>query len=510
MVDEFLTDLDEPVPGHGSLADVWVTTATIHPVVVDGHDELLVVVDRLALPAQPQHALAYRLGDVDGVLHTGDGVVVVVPDSLAVDGGLGVTTLGGRGRVDLLPGFGLHEVAGRVLQVVTQLGTGDLHGGEGVVEDVQSGDVLDLHLTLGEQGGTREWRHLGDHRGVCVLGLLEGAGDGVCLHGSDEVQDGGVLDHGPLRRHLLGRCCDDRVHVPDGLLVGSPQVRVIGELGVLGNVTGVALGGPGGDRAVVDANLLTREAQRDLHIGDGTCPVVGLRDEHLVPRGAVHDGRDVVAVGVSGDDEVDALGLGGHRGGHVLVKSLVDRGGVLLVQATMDQGDDDISSLPAQLTGVLVGGGDRVGEVDAALEHGPVPHGRAGRGDAHDANLDVVAANLLGHHGRGLAQGLTRLDVDDVGPQQWGVEALGEGVLDVHAVVELVVASVGGVVADEVEGSGHRVGGVTQPFRLLGSQVRQWRSLDGVPVVDGDDRVGAAVLTRLFDDRGGTGESERG
>ena len=130
-----------------------VGAATAHAVVVDGQDELLVVGDRLALPGQAQDALAHRLGDVDGVLDTGDGVVVVVPHRLALVVSLGVAALAGRSRVDDGALLDLLEVLRGVLQVVLELFTGEQEACQCVVEDVQAGDVLDLDIALREGSG---------------------------------------------------------------------------------------------------------------------------------------------------------------------------------------------------------------------------------------------------------------------------------------------------------------------------------------------------------------------
>ena len=83
-----------------------------------------------------------------------------------------------------------------------------------------------------------------------------------------------------------------------------------------------------------------------------------------------------------------------------------------------------------------------------------------------------------------------------------------EGPQQVEAVVELVVAEGGGVVADGVHGLGHGVHGSAGDRLDLGVVVRERRALDGVTGVEGDGVAGADLLADHLDEGRGLGDAD--
>ena len=88
--------------------------------------------------------------------------------------------------------------------------------------------------------------------------------------------------------------------------------------------------------------------------------------------------------------------------------------------------------------------------------------------------------------------------VDRVGAEQREVELGLERAQGVDAVVELVVAERGGVVADEVHRVGHRVDAAAGDRLDPGVVVGQRGALDGVAGVERQDRLAASRRARAL------------
>ena len=171
----------------------------------------------------------------------------------------------------------------------------------------------------------------------------------------------------------------------------------------------------------------------------------------------------------------------------------------------MGEDDDDVCTGLFHLWDVLLRGLDRVVEMNFAGEIVLVPDPTAGGRDSQDADGDLLTGDPLFHHGVGVKVGLTIVVIDDVGAQDWEVHlflVFGE---QVEPVVELMVTHDLCVVADVVEGLGHRMclTGFGDVF-LLCVVVGQRGALDRVTVVDEEYRVLTLGFLHTLDQGGGT------
>ena len=107
-----------------------------------------------------------------------------------------------------------------------------------------------------------------------------------------------------------------------------------------------------------------------------------------------------------------------------------------------------------------------------------------------------------------LEDGCAGVPVDRVGREQREVQLLLEGPQRVEAVVVLVVAEGGGVVADLVHRGGHRVRRAAGDRVDLGVVVRERRALDRVAGVDRQGALGTDLGADRLDDRGGLGDAD--
>ena len=264
------------------------------------------------------------------------------------------------------------------------------------------------------------------------------------------------------------------IDVQVGLSGGVPEDGVgdqVAEVGLLGAVAGVALavqvhlgGGEHGAVLGLDLSLDLGGALGDggvgalvggeVNRGDGDGAVLDGDDAggggggaggghqgvaHLA--GAAGGGLHVVkgAVAVAVDEHIDAGDLGEQVDGAV--------GGALIVDAQVAQADDVIAAGGLKSGDLLLGAADEraVGEEGHALDHGGVGLGGGLRGgEAKDA--DGLAAQLIGGAGGELGAAV----VEHVGGQDVELGGLHHGDEVRVAVVELVVAQGGDVIAGEV------------------------------------------------------------
>ena len=148
-VDEELTNVHHVVVEDGGVRDLPVATCSAESIVVQGNREPISIGNRFAPGvAQIRDAHPDRFIQVDLVVDTPCDVVLVVPDGLAV-----AFDAGHSGGVETLAVWQVCVVTGGVLQVCTQLSTGQQDRGEGVVEDVEAGEIADADRPLRDDGG---------------------------------------------------------------------------------------------------------------------------------------------------------------------------------------------------------------------------------------------------------------------------------------------------------------------------------------------------------------------
>ncbi len=181
----------------------------------------------------------------------------------------------------------------------------------------------------------------------------------------------------------------------------------------------------------------------------------------------------------------------------------------LAVVAGVARDDDDVGAGGLEAGHHDLGLLDDAGELHLALDVGLVPDRDAGRDQAEDADLDRLGVGQL-----------DRLDdprLEDRAPVFQSTElaessgkssCFSKARSGVEAVVVLVVAERGGVVADLVHRGGHRVRRAAGDRVDLGVVVRERRALDRVAGVDRQGALGADLGADRLDDRGGLGDAD--
>lgn len=295
------------------------------------------------------------------------------------------------------------------------------------------------------------------------------------------------------RRVLLGE------EVPQGLVL----LRVAGIVGD---------GGRCEPLRPVDGPAVAVRDEVERRLGHRLRPEHRLGDEHLLTRGVGDDLLRTVLVAVPGDDDVDP----GHHAGDVPQRVLVQRGPVVALVghgavAGVGDHDDDVGLLGDDRH-PLLRRLDEVAELQLSLDEGAVPHAHSGGHHPDDAHGHLLIADLPVDECVRLVVGLAGVDVDDIRSEQWEVDVALVGGEQRQVVVVLVVAHRLDVVAEIVEGGRHRVLDLAVQDGLGpvadAVVVGQRRALDGVAVVDEQDRLRALLGADLADDRREPGEAE--
>lgn len=279
-----------------------------------------------------------------------------------------------------------------------------------------------------------------------------------------------------------------------------------GDGGVLGRDVGVVERRLGVDDLPLAADLL----DVDRHPGHAHAPVVGLGEQDLLAGRGVRDValRDL-EVRVADEHGVDAGDLLGEERARVLDVGQRVAPRRLAVVAGVARDDDDVGA------GGLEAGHhdlrllDDAGELHLALDVGLVPDRDAGGHETEDADLDrlgVGQATVLMTHG--LKTGAPVFQSTELAESRGKSSLLLERPQRVEAVVVLVVAEGGGVVADLVHRRGHRVRRAAGDGVDLGVVVGQRRALDRVAGVDRQGALATDLGPDRLDDRGGLGHAD--
>ena len=276
--------------------------------------------------------------------------------------------------------------------------------------------------------------------------------------------------------------------------IGLDLLQQVGVGGIASQVD--VLGGLDGDAVL-----------RDGENGLGQLSAAAVDDQHVLAVLILIVVAGIAGVVVmTGDHDVDAFVLGNDAPNLILGVDAEGQLAVSLAQTGVEHDRDEVAALCLHLgdvAGGLLGhvslGVIAVGETDTGIVLGDVPTGAVRRDHAQQTNLDGAAADgqLLGDV---RSHGVFILGVDAVGAVvvQVGADgcnaALGHVGADlVHqipAIVELVVADVGHIIADLGQAQRHGC----RPIALaLGKQVElvggDGRALIEVAVVDKNDVV---------------------
>ena len=512
VVDEELANLLLlVVDDAGIAAHVRESSAAVLPVVVDRKDQLVAVAQRPAVRiAQADDAAADRLRHVDAVSEPGERVVVVVRDPAGRAVVLGVDFA----RIESRPLGDLHEVPGRVLQIILELAPRDEHSAQSVVEDVEPRDVLDRHVSLREHCGSRERRGLGDDGQALVLRPFEPAPDVVGHDVADKVEDGRVLVVRRRRREPLLRLGNDGVDVGDGRLVVGLQLLVPGKRRRIGDLVGVLRLGERSDLRIgprpgnlVAAPVLIR-LQGKRHLRNRLSPIGRLGEEHRITVGGAEDLRGNVHVRVPADHQIDVVDLRRHRSGHILLEKCGIPGHALGVEPRVHERHHDVGAPRLHLGHVLLRRHNGVAKLELALYNGPVPHAHTRSDEPDHSDFDSLPADGAINEGVGLERRRLRAGFDDVGPQKRRLQLSAVVFEDVEPVVEFVVAQRLSVVSDVVERFRHGVRPPLQQLRALRGHVGQRRPLNRVAVVDDQHGPLRLGFPCVLDDRGGPRHAE--
>ena len=467
------------------------SSAAVLPVVVDRKDQLVAVAQRPAVRiAQADDAAADRLRHVDSVPESGERIVVVVRDPAGRAVVLGVDFA----RIESRPLRDLHEVPGRVLQIILELAPRDEHSAQSVVEDVEPRDVLDRHVSLREHCGSRKRRSLGDDGQALVLRPFEPAPDVVGHDAADKVEDGRVLVVRRRRCEPFLRLGDDGVDVGDCRLVVGLQLLVRRERRRIGDLVGVLRLGERPDLRIgprpgnlVAAPVFVR-LQGKRHLRNRLTPIGRLGEKHRVPVGGAEDFRRNVHVGVPADHHVDVVDFRRHRSGHILLEKRGIPGHALRVEPRVHERHHDVCAPRLHLGHVLLRRHNRVAKLELAVDDGPVPHAHARSDEPDHSDFDPLPADGAVDEGVGRESRRLRAGFDDVGPQKGRLQLGAVVSEDVEPVVEFVVSQRLSVVSDVVEGFRHGVRSPLQQLRTLRGHVSQRRPLNCVAVVDDQHR----------------------
>jgi len=218
-----------------------------------------------------------------------------------------------------------------------------------------------------------------------------------------------------------------------------------------------------------------------------------------------------IEMAVTGDDGVDARN-GGERNGRIFKVF----GPVLLADARMGQGDDDVGAVLAHLRNPGFGRLDDVAGGGVAGQVTGIPGHDLRRDKADQADPDLMPG--AGAIGDGAVNDDIRLEeqiivariggeraLGQIGADHWEVGAGDDLEHEVEAIVELVIAERAAVITQHIHGGNHRVHVAFLHAALIGDVVTHRISLQEIAIVD-EDRV-AGLGADLVDDRGGAGQS---
>ncbi len=441
LVDEELANLRLAVVHHGRAAEHGVPAAARLPVVVHGERERIGVRDALPVHAERRDARPDRSGRVDRVVGARDDVEVVA-GNLRIDG-----------RIRRARGA---EVAGAVLEIVTQLPPREAHHLERVLVWVELGDLRHgdgagaERGVRGERGGGRE------------IGTR-----GPALHLEHEVDERRVLHARRVGAPGGGRRADGVGHVSHrGVVSGARRLQHLLALGAAHHRNELAaLGGHAVAVALSD--------QREVGDAHARGPVARLHEQGAVDRRVGH-----LAVRVAVDDEVDAGHVLRDLRRDVLAPHAREHGVVARrpAQSRVQEQHHGIHAGALHLVDGSANLGDHVPDLDTAAKIVAIPEVGPRRGGADDPDAHATALHDAGRLERARPVGLV-----DVGGEEREPRLPGGHAQRAEPVVELVVADGRRVVPHGVHRRDHGMRGLRADAR---GHVRERIALEEVAGVD--------------------------
>ena len=467
LVAEQLPDLLLLVVHDRRAGDHGIASATGLAIVRQRQGEAVRGRHRPASNLEPSNAVALRAREIEHVVGASDDVEVVSRHP-GVDG----HRPAGVGDV----------VARAELEVVAELTATDANGAEGVVVRIERLHARRRDRTRVDRGVEGDARGGGEVRVRSAALHLEHEVEQRRVDHATRVGAPGDVGAPDRRRHprdgrVMLRCGGGEHRGGLGMARGAHEPRELGDH-------------PPSATFALEANVGDRDA---LH------PVLGLHEKHAVDRGIGH-----LLVGVPVRDQIDARHLARDVRRDVVARQ-ARRGGIVgrrLGQPAVHRDDDHLCAGRARLTDRGAHRRDDVPEHDTAAEVVAVPDHRAGRRRADDADLDAAPLDERPRAKGRAAVGALRVCCEEREP------GLAPGAFEErHAVVELVIADGGRVVAHRVHRRDHRMARIGR--RDARGNECERIALDDVPRVDENDAARVRAPQGVHD-RGGAGEPHGG